>query len=469
MLIISDLNVNNLLFVSDSMVGLSQGMRKAIATVILLVLIVGGAIFGFILLGVGSSNSSKMQVVASFYPLYYFSSQIGGDRVSVHALIPDNVEPHSFEPTPVDLMIVSKAKILVYNGEGFEPWIQNFISVVNNPSLIQVDTSKNIDLLPSDAVKVPYDAATKMLTDGPNVTSTTSVLASSAPGIPSNSVVISITLADLPGGWGGYFKLSSIVSAEYGFFVTQNTSFSVLYPDSTLVTPDLANGPLTWYPDFVFSQFYRLVAGINYTVFFSPSSHNETKFVIYQAPLGQGTDIGHANSVADPHFWIDPLTAKIQVDNILSAFVTADPGNTTYFQGNAANLNARLEVLNNNFIAGLANRTKNAIITTHEGFNYMAARYHFEAYGAIGISGDQQPTPQDLIRLTNLVDHLQLHYVFSEPVFSDAVIETIAQETGTHVLVLDGVHSRSGVHAGMDYFEIMRANLENLIMGLEVT
>jgi zinc transport system substrate-binding protein len=301
-----------------------QGTRKAIAAIILVVLILGGTIFSFILLGVASPNSNKMQVVASFYPLYYFSSQIGGDRVDVHTLIPDNVEPHSFEPTPVDLIMVSKAKILVYNGEGFEPWISSFVSAVDNPSLIQVDTSKNIDPL-----------------------------------------------------------------------------------------------------------------------------------------LVQG--------VADPHFWIDPLTAKSQVNNILSAFMTADPANATYYQENAANLNSRLDALNNDFVTGLANRTKNAIITTHEGFNYMAARYQFEAYGAIGISGDQQPTPQDMIRLANLVDQLQLHYVFSEPVFSDAVIETISKETGTQVLILDGAHGRSGVHAGMDYFEIMRANLQNLIIGLEVT
>jgi zinc transport system substrate-binding protein len=301
-----------------------QGTRKAIAAIILVVLILGGTIFSFILLGVASPNSNKMQVVASFYPLYYFSSQIGGDRVDVHTLIPDNVEPHSFEPTPVDLIMVSKAKILVYNGEGFEPWINSFISAVDNPSLIQVDTSKNLD------------------------------------------------------------------------------------------------------------------------------------------PL-------YVQGAVDPHFWIDPLTAKSQVNNILSAFMTADPANATYYQENAANLNSRLDALNNDFVTGLANRTKNAIITTHEGFNYMAARYQFEAYGAIGISGDQQPTPQDMIRLANLVDQLQLHYVFSEPVFSDAVIETISMETGTQVLILDGAHGRSGVHAEMDYFEIMRANLQNLIIGLEVT
>ena len=110
------------------MVGFGQGTRKAIAAIALAFLIVGGALFGFILLGVGIPDSGKLQVVASLYPLAYFSGQIGGDRVNVYTLIPDNVEPHSFEPTPVDLLVVSKAEILVFNGEGFEPWIQDFLN-----------------------------------------------------------------------------------------------------------------------------------------------------------------------------------------------------------------------------------------------------------------------------------------------------------------------------------------------------
>jgi ABC-type Zn uptake system ZnuABC Zn-binding protein ZnuA len=450
------------------MTAFNRGTRKAIAAILLVVLIVGGAILGFLLLGVGSPDSGKMQVVASFYPLYYFSSQIGGDRVDVHTLIPDNVEPHSFEPTPVDLMIVSKAKVLVYNGEGFEPWIQSFVSTVNNPSLIQVDTSKNVELLPSDTVKVPYEAATKMLSSGPNTSLTVTALPSLATTVPFSIAAMNLTLAEITGGWGGYFNISVSEAADYRFFVTQNVTFSVHYSNGTLVAPELVFGPLTWYPGFAGSKFYELQAGLTYTVFFSPSAASMLRFVTFQAPLDQGAEALHVHGISDPHFWIDPIAAKVQVNNILSAFIIADPGNATYYQGNAANLNSRLDVLNSDFITGLANRTKNAVITTHEGFNYMAARYHFEAFGAIGISGDQQPTPQDLIRLTNLVHQLQLHYVFSEPVFSDAVIETIAQETGTQVLILDGVHSRSGVHAGMDYFQIMRANLESLIIGLEV-
>lgn len=449
------------------MVVFGQGTRKAIAAIVLAFLIVGGALFGFILLGVGIPDSGKLHVVASFYPLAYFSSQIGGDRVNVYTLIPDNVEPHSFEPTPVDLLVVSKAEVLVFNGEGFEPWIQDFISAASNPSLIQVDTSKNVELLPSDAVKAPYEAATRLLITGPSSSLTASTLSDSSITIPFSSMVVNVTLADVPGGRGGHFKVSVSESADYRFFITRNSSFSI-FDNGSEVTPELVLGPLTWYEQFAASGFYELDAGTTYTVSFFPSAINETRFVMYQAPLGQEVGPGHEHGIADPHFWIDPLAAKVQVDNILSAFIEADPGNSTYYQINAAGLNSRLDALNSDFMTGLANRTKSDIVATHEGFNYMATRYHFEAHGAIGISGDQPPTPQDMIRLTDLVNQLQLHYVFSEPVFSDGVIETIAEETDTQVLVLDGVHSRSGVHADMDYFEIMRANLESLMIGLEV-
>ena len=118
---------------------------------------------------------------------------------------------------------------------------------------------------------------------------------------------------------------------------------------------------------------------------------------------------------------------------------------------------------------GLAGRTKDAIITTHEGFNYLAERYGFEAHSATGISADSQPSAQDLAGLVDMVNTLGLHYVYSEPIYSDAVMGTVAAETGTTVLVLDGVHGRSGIHANMDYFQIMYANLEALRMGLEVS
>jgi hypothetical protein len=39
----------------------------------------------------------------------------------------------------------------------------------------------------------------------------------------------------------------------------------------------------------------------------------------------------HDHGPNDPHFWLDPRSAKVQVDNILAAFVEADPDNADFY------------------------------------------------------------------------------------------------------------------------------------------
>ena len=71
------------------------------------------------------NNSSKIQVAASFYPLYYFSQQIGGDKVDVINLTPAGAEPHDYEPTAQDIAKIENSKLLVLNGGGLEAWGDN--------------------------------------------------------------------------------------------------------------------------------------------------------------------------------------------------------------------------------------------------------------------------------------------------------------------------------------------------------
>ena len=53
--------------------------------------------------------------------------------------------------------------------------------------------------------------------------------------------------------------------------------------------------------------------------------------------------------------------------------------------------------------------------------------------------------------------------------FERPSIQTIATETGAQVLILDGIHGRVGVDAGLSYFQIMYQDLKELRIGLEVT
>lgn len=67
---------------------------------------------------------TKLSVIASFYPVYEFAKRVGGERAEVRLLVPPGAHAHGYEPTPGDVRLLTAADLVVYNGAGFEPWIE---------------------------------------------------------------------------------------------------------------------------------------------------------------------------------------------------------------------------------------------------------------------------------------------------------------------------------------------------------
>jgi len=80
-------------------------------------------------LGVMTQNAmaKTLNVVASFSVLGDIVSQVGGDRVNVTTLVGPDGDPHSFEPSPQDSAMLSKADIVVVNGLGLEGWLDRLV------------------------------------------------------------------------------------------------------------------------------------------------------------------------------------------------------------------------------------------------------------------------------------------------------------------------------------------------------
>ncbi len=74
------------------------------------------------------SRGEKLKVTTSFYPLYYFASEIGGDRVEVTNLTPAGAEPHDYELNARDLVRLGESKLVLINGVGLEPWADRVTS-----------------------------------------------------------------------------------------------------------------------------------------------------------------------------------------------------------------------------------------------------------------------------------------------------------------------------------------------------
>lgn len=68
-------------------------------------------------------GAGRLQVVATFYPLYEFARAVGAEQVEVRQLVPAGADPHDYEPTPGDVARLQGAAVFVYNGAGLEPWV----------------------------------------------------------------------------------------------------------------------------------------------------------------------------------------------------------------------------------------------------------------------------------------------------------------------------------------------------------
>ena len=92
-------------------------------------------------------DSSKLQVVTTLFPTYDFSRTLLGDRGNVTLLLPPGVEAHAYEPTPQDIVRVSKADVFIYTGEAMEPWAHDILKTINNKGLKVIDASAGIELM----------------------------------------------------------------------------------------------------------------------------------------------------------------------------------------------------------------------------------------------------------------------------------------------------------------------------------
>lgn len=81
-------------------------------------------------------SDSKVVAIASFFPLYEFTKELGGDKVDVSLLVPKGIEPHNWEPTIRDIQRIEDADLIIINGNGFESWVDKIdsskVTIINS-------------------------------------------------------------------------------------------------------------------------------------------------------------------------------------------------------------------------------------------------------------------------------------------------------------------------------------------------
>ena len=93
-------------------------------------------------------TTDELNVVVSIVPLQEFVEKVGGEKVNVTVMVPPGASPHAYEPSPAQLMRVSKAHMYVKVGTPIEfeiAWLDRLLSM--NSTMYVCDASIGIDLI----------------------------------------------------------------------------------------------------------------------------------------------------------------------------------------------------------------------------------------------------------------------------------------------------------------------------------
>ena len=103
----------------------------------------------------------KIEVVAAENFYGNVAQQIGGDRVSVVSILNNrDQDPHLFEVSPAVIRQVAAAQVVLYNGAGYDPWVEQMLSATSKPGRVAIVAADLMHRKGGDNPHLWYDPAT---------------------------------------------------------------------------------------------------------------------------------------------------------------------------------------------------------------------------------------------------------------------------------------------------------------------
>lgn len=173
---------------------------------------------------------------------------------------------------------------------------------------------------------------------------------------------------------------------------------------------------------------------------------------------------GHGHGGTNPHTWVSPRNAALQVRVIEQALSEAAPDRAPLFKRNADAYVAKLTALAADFDSAAKSFKRRNIVTVHNVFDYLARDLSLKVVGEIEETPGQEPSAAAIRRLAKTVRAEKVPAVFAEPQYPEKAAAVVAREAGVPVRTLDPVATGPTV---LDTYEtVMRKNLKVLVEAL---
>lgn len=163
----------------------------------------------------------------------------------------------------------------------------------------------------------------------------------------------------------------------------------------------------------------------------------------------------------DPHIWLDPENAIVQIENITRALTRLDKDNAAAYEANAQKLAEQIRALENEYLEKIKKLPRRDFLAFHNAFNHLAYRFQLNQVGVFEEFPGKEPTPKELIKIIQTIENKKIKTLFSEPQFSPKIVEAVARDLNLEILPLNPLDT--GDFTTDNYLKIMRQNLDHLL------
>jgi zinc transport system substrate-binding protein len=169
---------------------------------------------------------------------------------------------------------------------------------------------------------------------------------------------------------------------------------------------------------------------------------------------------GGVHGSVNPHTWVSPRNAILQVRAIEKALSETSPANRPILHRNADAYVGRLASLARKFDEAARRFRNRNIVIFHNVFDYLARDLRLTVVGRIEETPGQDPSAGEMRELIRTIRERGAAAVFAELQYPDKLARTVAEAAGVPVRMLDPVST--GATAPTAYEDAMLQNLRTL-------
>ena len=162
---------------------------------------------------------------------------------------------------------------------------------------------------------------------------------------------------------------------------------------------------------------------------------------------------GHHHGEHDPHIWLDPINAKVILNEMVEHLIENDPNNASTYK---SNLNKALKDLDKLTVDVMTELNKSTpSIVFHDAYQYFEERFNVKVLGAFTVNTDVMPGAEQLAEIREIIEHDKITCIFSEPQFNPDIINAVAKDMDIKTGVLDPLGAT--LDPGKDlYFDLIK-------------